>query len=109
MIITPAYAQNGGGMESFITFLPIIAIFAIFYFLIIRPQQKRAKAHRAMVDNVARGDTVVTAGGLVGRVRSIEDTECLVEIAKDTQVRVVKATLADVRGKDKPPATVAGK
>ena len=82
------------------TLVPLILLFGIFYFLIIRPQQQRVKQHQAMVDAVRRGDTVVTAGGLVGRVTKVKDDgEILVEIADNVQVRVVKSTLAQVRAK----------
>jgi preprotein translocase subunit YajC len=78
--------------------LPLILLFAIFYFLLIRPQQQRMKKHQEMVNNVRRGDTVVTAGGLVGKVTKVKDDgEVLVEIADNVQVRVVKTTLSDVR------------
>jgi preprotein translocase subunit YajC len=78
--------------------LPLILLFGIFYFLLIRPQQQRMKKHQEMVNNVRRGDTVVTAGGLVGKVSKVkEDGEVLVEIADNVQVRVVKSTLSDVR------------
>jgi preprotein translocase subunit YajC len=79
---------------------PWILIFAIFYFLIIRPQQQRAKQHRETLDNVRRGDTVVTAGGIVGRVAKIkDDNEIMLEIADNIQVRVIKSTLSEVRAK----------
>jgi preprotein translocase subunit YajC len=79
---------------------PLALLFAIFYFLLIRPQQQRAKQHQAMVNAVRRGDSVVTAGGLVGRVAKVKDDgEILVEIANDVQVRVVKSTLSDVRSR----------
>ena len=78
----------------------MVVVFAIFYFLIIRPQQQRQKQHRELVDNVRRGDTVVTAGGLVGKVAKVKDDgEIMVEIADNVQVRVLKATLSDVRSK----------
>jgi preprotein translocase subunit YajC len=87
--------------QSFLTsFVPIIAIFAIMYFLMIRPQQQRVKQHREMVDNVRRGDTVVTAGGIVGKVAKVKDEgELLVDIADNVQVRVLKSTLSEVRAK----------
>ncbi|MCH8858756.1 MAG: preprotein translocase subunit YajC [Proteobacteria bacterium] len=87
--------------DSFLsTLIPLILLFGIFYFLIIRPQQKRVKQHQAMVDSVRRGDTVVTAGGLIGRVTKVKDDgEIVVELADDVQVRVVKSTLSQVRAK----------
>lgn len=86
--------------DFLIQMTPLILLFAIFYFLLIRPQQQRAKQHQAMVNAVRRGDSVVTAGGLVGRVAKVKDDgEILVEIADNVQVRVVKSTLSDVRSR----------
>jgi preprotein translocase subunit YajC len=80
--------------------IPLILLFGIFYFLIIRPQQQRMKAHQAMVSSVKRGDTVVTAGGLIGKVSKVKDDgEVLIEIADNVQVRVLKSTLTEVRSK----------
>ena len=80
--------------------IPLILLFGIFYFLIIRPQQQRMKAHQAMVAAVKRGDTVVTAGGLIGKVAKVKDDgELVVEIADNVQVRVLKNTLTEVRSK----------
>ncbi|MGI9380253.1 MAG: preprotein translocase subunit YajC [Methyloligellaceae bacterium] len=103
MFITPAYAQGAGGNDFFISLLPFIAIFAIMYFLIIRPQQKRLKDHREMVSAVRRGDTVVTAGGIVGKVNKvIDDAEIQVEIAEGVRVKLVRATITEVRAKGEP-------
>jgi preprotein translocase subunit YajC len=78
--------------------MPLVLLFGIFYFLLIRPQQQRMKKHQEMVNAVRRNDVVVTAGGLVGRVAKVKDDgEILVEIAEGVQVTVVKSTLADVR------------
>ena len=89
-----------GGIEQFI---PLILIFAIMYFLLIRPQQKKVKEHQAMVGAVRRGDQVVTQGGLIGKVTKVkEDNELEVEIADGVKVRVVQSTLADVRSKTEP-------
>ncbi len=87
------------------TLVPLILLFGIFYFLLIRPQQQRLKTHQQMVEAVKRGDTVVTAGGLIGRVAKVKDDgELMVEIADNVQVRVLKSTLTEVRvkGTDKP-------
>jgi len=87
------------------TIAPLIFIFAIMYFLMIRPQQQRAKQHRAMIDNLRRGDTVVTAGGVIGRVAKApnkDDAEVTIEIADNVQVKVVKGTLSEVRAKTQP-------
>ena len=104
MLITPAYAQAAGSATNGLTsFIPIILIFAIMYFLLIRPQQKKAKAHQAMVEAVRRGDQVITAGGLIGKVSKIKDeNEIEVELAKDVKVRVMKATLSQVITKTEP-------
>ena len=109
MFESPAYAQaaaapTGGALAPFVQVVPIVLIFVIFYFLMIRPQQARAKAHRAMLDAVKRGDEVVTGGGLIGRVTKVSDAEVEVEVATGTKVRVVKGTLADVRTKPLPAA-----
>lgn len=87
---------------SFLTSIaPFILIVPIFYFLIIRPQQQRAKQHRETLDSLRRGDTVVTAGGVVGRVAKVKDDgEVLVDIADNVQIRVVKSTLSEVRPRD---------
>jgi preprotein translocase subunit YajC len=96
---------------SFLTTIaPLVLVFAIFYFLIIRPQQQRAKQHRDMVENVRRGDTVVTAGGLVGRVARVKDDgEVMVDLADNVQVRVIKSTLSEVRVKGAAPDAKAEK
>lgn len=82
------------------TLVPLVLLFGIFYFLLIRPQQQRVKVHQQMVDSVRRGDTVVTAGGLIGKVTKVKDDgEVMVEIADNVQVRVLKSTLTEVRSK----------
>jgi len=81
---------------------PLLLIFVIFYFLLIRPQQKKMKDHRALIEAVKKGDTVVTGGGLIGKVTRADETEVEVEIAPNVKVKVVKSTLADVRGVGKP-------
>ena len=102
MFVTPAYAQSaqGGGEFSFI--IPIILMFAIMYFLILRPQQRRMKEHKEMVANVRRGDTVVTSGGIIGKVTKVEETDLQVEIAQGVRVKVVRNTLTDVSAKGQP-------
>ena len=95
--------------SSFLTsVVPLIAIFGIMYFLLIRPQQQRMKQHKQMVEGVRRGDTVVTAGGIVGRVAKVpqaDDPEITVEIADGLQVKVIRSTLSDVRAKGQPVDT----
>mgnify|MGYP003146759792 FL=1 len=85
--------------------LPLVLIGVVFYFLLIRPQQKRAKQHRAMIDAVRRGDNVVTAGGIMGKVTKVrEDGVVQIEVAPDVRVDVVKSTLTDVKAKGEPVA-----
>jgi len=103
MLISPAYAQAaggaGGGLEAF---LPLILIFIVFYFLMIRPQQKRAKEHKAMLEAVRRGDNIVTSGGIIGKVTKVEDTEVSVEITKEVVVKVRREMIAQVISKTEP-------
>ncbi len=90
-------------MEALAQFLPLILIFAIMWFLLIRPQQKKMKEHRAMVDAVRKGDKVITQGGLIGKVTKVkEGDEIEVELAENIRVRVVKSTLAQVLSKTEP-------
>lgn len=92
--------MEGGAIAQF---LPLILIFGIMYFLLIRPQQKKMKEHKAMVDALRRGDQVVTQGGLIGKVAKVkEDGELEVEIADGVKVRVVQATIAQVLNKTEP-------
>ncbi|SEK49376.1 protein translocase subunit yajC [Roseovarius azorensis] len=90
-------------MESFGQFIPLILIFAIMYFLLIRPQQKKLKEHKAMVGALRRGDQVVTQGGLIGKVAKVkDDNEIEVELAEGVKVRVVRSTIAQVLSKTEP-------
>ena len=106
MLISPAFAQAAspfGGDSMLMSLLPFILIFVIMYFLILRPQQKRAKQHQEMVKNVRRGDTVVTSGGLVGKVTKVVDDDHIeVEIADSVRVRQIRSMVADVRAKGEP-------
>jgi preprotein translocase subunit YajC len=105
MLISPAYAQaaGGGGDALLWQLMPFILIFVIMYFLILRPQQKRVKEHQEMVKNVRRGDTVVTSGGLVGKVtKLLGDDQLEIEIANDVRVRQMRQMVADVRAKGEP-------
>ncbi|MEM7470893.1 MAG: preprotein translocase subunit YajC [Pseudomonadota bacterium] len=106
MLVSPAYAQAaGGGAAGFAQFVPLILIFAIMYFLLIRPQQKKVKEHAAMVEAVRRGDQIVTQGGVIGKVSKVGAdgaNEVEVEIAKDVKVRIVKSTIAQVMSKTEP-------
>jgi preprotein translocase subunit YajC len=105
MYISPAYAQGapGGGSDFLVQLIPILLMFVIFYFLLFRPQQQRAKQHREMVGNIRRGDTVVTSGGIIGKVTKVRDeNEIEVEIAENTRIRVIKSTVAEVRARGEP-------
>ena len=102
MLISPAFAQSAGGGGDLTSLLPFVLIFVVFYFFLIRPQQKRAKEHREMVSQLRRGDKVITSGGLVGTVtKSVDDQETVeVEIAKDVKVNIMRTMIADKRSKD---------
>ena len=90
-------------MEAFAQFVPLILIFAIMWFLLIRPQQKKMKEHQAMVAALRRGDQVVTQGGLIGKVSKVkDDNEVEVELTTDVKVRVVRSTIAQVLSKTEP-------
>lgn len=106
MFITPAYAQIpgfGGGNDMLVSLLPFILIFVIMYFLILRPQQRRVKQHQEMVKSLRRGDTVVTTGGLIGKItKVVDDNEIEVQIADDTRIRQMRAMIAEVRAKGEP-------
>lgn len=107
MFITPAYAQSGlfGGADSPLTsfMIPLVLMFVIMYFLILRPQQKRQKQHQEMIKNVRKGDTVVTSGGLVGKVtKVVDDDQVEVEIADGVRIRQMRSMLSDVRAKGEP-------
>ena len=100
MFITPAFAQTAGGQASgagiLVQMAPLVLIFVVFYFLLIRPQQKKMKEHKAKIDAVKKGDQVVTGGGLVGKVVRVDDIYADVELAPGMKVKAVKATLTDV-------------
>ncbi len=106
MFITPAYAQAAGdaGTAGLLSSLvPFVLIFVIMWFMLIRPQQKKMKEHRAMVEGLRRGDQVITAGGLIGKVAKVKDDgEIDVEIAEGIKVRVVRSTITGVLSKGEP-------
>lgn len=90
-------------MEAFAQFIPLILIFVIMYFLLIRPQQKKLKEHKAMVEALRRGDQIVTQGGLIGKVAKVKDNdEIEVELTEGVKVRVVRSTVAQVLSKTEP-------
>lgn len=105
MFVPPAYAQAaaGGGGSGFEAFLPLILIFGVFYVLLIRPQQKKMKEHKATLSAIRRGDKVVTGGGIVGTVtKVIDDLEITVEIADGVKVRVQRGLISTVLSKTEP-------
>ena len=109
MFSSPAFAQGlfgggaGGDGGMLMSLLPFVLIFVIMYFLILRPQQKRVKMHQEMVKNVRRGDTVVTNGGLIGKVtKVIDDDQIEIEIADEVRIRQLRAMLSEVRAKGEP-------
>ena len=102
MLITPAFAQAAAGGDAnsmLMSLLPFALIFVIMYFLILRPQQKKVKDHAELVKNIRRGDTVVTSGGIIGKVTKVDDQELQVEIAEGVRIKIVRSTVSEVRGK----------
>jgi len=92
--ITPAYAEAGGGDSGFASLIPLVLIMVIFYFLLIRPQQKKLKEHRRLVDELKKGDSILTGGGLYGRVINVKDDVLQIEIAEGVRVKVKRDTIA---------------
>jgi preprotein translocase subunit YajC len=113
-VFTPAFAQaagsaSGGTGDVLVQFAPFAIIIAIMYFLIMRPQQKKARDHAELVKNVRRGDTIVMTGGLIGKVtRVVDDAEVEIEIAPNVKVRVARTMISDVRAKGEPVKDAAG-
>jgi preprotein translocase subunit YajC len=108
MFISPAYAQGAGLFDSqstLVQFLPLVLIFVVFYFLLIRPQQKKQSEHRTMLEALRRGDRVVTGGGIVGTVNKVIGTEEVeVDIAQGVRVKVLRSTISSVLAKPDPAA-----
>ncbi len=105
MFISPAYAQDAGGLfgGSIVGLLPIVAIFVVFYFLLIRPQQRKQKHHREMIVAIRRGDSILTGGGVVGRVtKDLGNGRIMVEIAEGIRVQVATSTVSDVLNRPEP-------
>jgi preprotein translocase subunit YajC len=113
-VFTPAFAQaagsaSGGAGDVLVQFAPFAIIIVIMYFLIMRPQQKRARDHAELIKNVRRGDTIVMTGGLIGKVaRVIDDAEVEIEIAPNVKVRVARSMISEVRAKGEPVKDTAG-
>ncbi len=110
MFVTPAFAQGApaaaGGADFMIQLLPFLLIFVIMYFLILRPQQKRVKAHQEMIKNVRRGDTIVTAGGIIAKVVKVtDDSEVQIEIADNVRARLSRGMISEVKTKGEPVKT----
>ena len=109
-MINIAYAMGQGGAAggqgggSFAGFIPLILMFAIFYFLLIRPQQKKTKEHREMISNLKKGDRIVTSGGLHGRITGVSDTTLTVEIAEKVRVKVNRGSVSALMQASSPPA-----
>ena len=93
----PAAGAGGGMMAQFQGMIPLVLMFAIFYFLLIRPQQKKAKEHRALLEELKKGDQVVTAGGMHGKVTSLDDQVVTLEIAPGVNVKINKGFIASVK------------
>ncbi|KGJ15223.1 preprotein translocase subunit YajC [Paracoccus panacisoli] len=107
MFVSPAYAQAAGapgGAAAFAQFVPLLLVFVIMYFLILRPQQKKMSQHRAMVAALKKGDQVITQGGLIGKVVGVRDDELDVELAQGVRVRVVRSSIAQVVNRTAPVA-----
>ena len=106
MLISPAYAQATGGLDqsALVQFLPLVLIFVVFYFLLIRPQQKKQKEARAMLDSLEKGNEVVTAGGILGRIVKLDDQYATVEIAQNTQMIVQRGAISQLL----PKGTIKG-
>ena len=113
MFVSPAWAQGAGGgaLDGLGGLLPLVLIFVVFYFLLIRPQQKKAKAHREVLATLRRGDRVVTNGGLIGTITRVpNDNELIIEVAEGVKVRVMRGMIAESMSKSDPaPAKSKGK
>lgn len=105
MFISEALAQTAGGgaSDSLVSFLPLVAIVVVFYFMLFRPQQQKAKKHRELLAGIRRGDRIVTAGGIIGTVSKVlSDTELQVEIAEGVRVRLLRGTVTEILAKTEP-------
>lgn len=108
MFISNAYAQAAGAAPSgdmsgmFVQFLPIVLIFVIFYFLLLRPQQQRQKQHAEMISALKKGDMIVTTSGMIGKIKSVADDEVRVEFGPNVEVRMMRGAIGEVRSKSEP-------
>ena len=92
-----AAGGTGGGMAAFQQILPLVFMFAIFYFLLIRPQQKKAKEHKALLESMKKGDNVITAGGVHGKIIAVENDLVTLEIANNVQIKIIKSYIATIK------------
>lgn len=97
--ISNAYAQVGGESGGLLSFLPLIVIFAVFYFMLIRPQMKRSKEHKQLVSQLSKGDEVITNGGLLGKITDVSETFVTLELADNLQIKLQRAAVASVMPK----------
>ncbi len=104
-----AYAQAGGGPSTFVSMLPLVLIFAVFYFLLIRPQQRKAKDHRNMLAQLKRNDEVMTTGGVFGKILGLTDTEVTLEVAPNVKIRVGRSYIAQLFRVEKTTAATGAK
>jgi preprotein translocase subunit YajC len=110
MFVSQAFAQGAGGTggDLFAMIVPLILIMAVFWFLLIRPQQKKAKEHQELVQSIRRGDVVTTAGGMIGKVaRVVDDNEILLEVADNVRMRFQKQAIAELRARGEPVSAEA--
>ena len=98
-LISNAYAQDAAATGGLMSFLPLIVIFAVFYFMLIRPQMKRSKEHRQLVAQLAKGDEVITNGGLLGRITDVSDSFVTLELADNLQIKLQRQAVASVMPK----------
>ena len=105
-----AQAAPGGAFDALSSLIvPVILVIGIMYFLMIRPQQRRLKEHQDMVASIRRGDTVVSSGGIIGKVTKVEDNELQVEVAEGVRIKLVRSTVSELRSKGETAATAKGK
>ncbi len=105
MFISPAYAQTGapGGADFIGMLLPLVAIMGVFWFLLIRPQQKKMREHQQMVANLRRGDTVVTSGGLIGKItKVVDENEVMLEVSEGLRLKFLRSHVSELRVKGEP-------
>jgi len=93
----PGGAAGGGGMAAFQQIIPLVFMFAIFYFLLIRPQQKKAKEHKALLESMKKGDNVITAGGVHGKITAVENEIVTLEVANNVNIKITKSYIAAIK------------